>query len=82
MDMVVHWGVLKHLRKDVNANPVIVTTALVIDGVVLAAFLWIKASSDLLVVWLSLALMIMIFAGEKWFLKRRKELSDPNEEIS
>ena len=82
MDMVVHWGVLKRLRKDVKANPVIVTTALVIDGVVLAAFLWIKASSDLLVVWLSLVLMIMIFAGEKWFLKRRKELTDQNEEIS
>ncbi len=79
MDMVVHWGVLKHLRKDVNANPVIVITALIIDGVVLAAFLWIKASTDFLVVWLSLTLMILIFAGEKWFLKRRKELSDPNE---
>ena len=79
MDMVVHWGVLKHLRKDVNANPVIVITALIIDGVVLAAFLWIKASTDFLVVWLSLTLMILIFAGEKWFLNRRKELSDPNE---
>lgn len=79
MDMVVHWGVLKHLRKDVNANPVIVITALIIDGVVLVAFLWIKASTDFLVVWLSLTLMILIFAGEKWFLKRRKELSDPNE---
>ncbi|MEX2592170.1 MAG: APC family permease, partial [Anditalea sp.] len=52
MDMVVHWGVLKHLRKEVNANPAIVISALVIDGVVLAAFLWIKVSSDILVVWL------------------------------
>lgn len=79
MDMVVHWGVLRHLSKDVNANPAIVITALVIDAIVLAAFLWIKVSSDLMVVWLSLALMVVIFAGEKWFLKRRKELSDPNE---
>jgi len=79
MDMVVHWGVLKHLRKEVRANPAIVITALVIDAVVLAAFLWIKASSDILIVWLSLLLMALIFAGEKWFLKRRKELSDPNE---
>lgn len=69
MDMVVHWGVFKHLRKDVNANPVIVLTALVIDAVVLAAFLWIKASSDILIVWLSLLLMAIIFAGVKWFLK-------------
>jgi len=67
MDMVVHWVVLKHLRKDVNANPLIVITALVVDGVVLAAFLWIKASSDFLVVWLSFALIIFIFTGESGF---------------
>jgi len=72
MDMVVHWNILKHLRKDVNANTLIVITAMVVDGVVLAAFLWIKASSDFLEVWLSFALMIFIFAGEKWFLKMRK----------
>lgn len=78
MDMVVHWGVLRHLRREVNANPVIVVTALVIDGVVLAAFLWIKVSSDFLVVWLSLALMVVIFAGEKWFLERRDKPSDQN----
>lgn len=79
MDMVVHWGVFKYLKKEVNANPVIVITALVIDGVVLAAFLWIKVSSDILVVWLSVALMIVIFAGEKWFLKRSHKLSGQQE---
>ncbi|WP_162415632.1 APC family permease [Cyclobacterium roseum] len=79
MDMVVHWGVFKYLKKEVNANPVIVITALVIDGIVLAAFLWIKVSSDILVVWLSVALMFVICAGEKWFLKRRNKISDQNE---
>ena len=68
MDMVVHWGVLTRLRKDVNANPVIVSTALLFDVIILGAFLWIKASSDLFVVVLSAVMMVLIFVGEKWFL--------------
>lgn len=68
MDMVVHWGVLTRLRKDVNANPVIVSAALLFDVIILGAFLWIKASSDLFVVALSVVIMVLIFSGEKWFL--------------
>ncbi|MDZ7846509.1 MAG: hypothetical protein U5L96_06945 [Owenweeksia sp.] len=80
MDMVVHWGVLRHLRKDVKANPAIVITALVFDLVVLAAFLWVKVSTDLFVVVLSGILMVVIFAGEKWFLKGRNKLTEQKEE--
>jgi amino acid transporter len=75
MDIVVHWGVLTRLRKDVKANPAIVISALVFDVIILGAFIWIKASSDLFVVVLSGILMILIFAGEKWFLKFRKNVS-------
>ncbi len=73
MDMVVHWGVLTRLRKDVNANPVIVITALLFDAIILVAFLWIKASSDLFVVALSFVMMVLIFAGVKWFLYRKQK---------
>ena len=72
MDIVVHWGVLTRLRKDVKANPAIVISALVFDVIILGAFLWTKASSDLFVVALSGIMMVLIFAGEKWFLKIRK----------
>lgn len=68
MDMIVHWGVFKHLRKDVNANGIILISALLLDLVVLAAFLWIKASSDIFVVIVSAIGIILVFAGEKWFL--------------
>jgi len=71
MDMVVHWGVLTRLKKDVNANPAIVISALVFDVIILGAFIWIKASSDIFVVALSGIVMVLIFAGEKWFLKFR-----------
>ncbi len=69
MDMIVHWGVYKHLRKDVYANPVILISALLLDLIVLIAFLWIKASSDMFVVIVSLIGIVLVFAGEKWFLR-------------
>jgi amino acid transporter len=72
MDMIVHWGVFKHLRKDVNANGIILISALLLDLIVLIAFLWIKASSDIFVVIVSVIGIVLVFAGEKWFLKKIK----------
>jgi amino acid transporter len=69
MDMIVHWGVYKHLRKEVKAKGIIVLTAMGLDLVVLGAFLWIKAKSDPLVLLVSGATIVVVFIGEKWFLK-------------
>ncbi len=69
MDMIVHWGVFKHLRKEVNANGIILISALLLDLIVLIAFLWIKASSDIFVVIVSAIGIVLVFAGEKWFLR-------------
>jgi amino acid transporter len=68
MDMIVHWGVFKHLRKDVNANGIILISALLLDLTVLIAFLWVKANSDIFVVIVSAIGIILVFAAEKWFL--------------
>ena len=68
MDIIVHWGVLKNLRKEVNANPWIILTAILLDVLVLGAFIWIKIKSDVLVIIVSVGLMLLIFAAEKWFL--------------
>ncbi len=68
MDMIVHWGVFKHLRKEVNANGLILISALLLDLIVLMAFLWVKANSDIFVVIVSIIGIVMVFAGEKWFL--------------
>lgn len=68
MDMIVHWGVFKHLRKEVKANRVILISALLLDLIVLIAFLWIKATTDILVVIVSAIGIVLVFAGEKWFL--------------
>ncbi len=68
MDMAVHWGVLKHVREKVNANRWVPITALMLDSVILGAFVWMKVNSDMLVVWVALGGMAFIFAGERLFL--------------
>lgn len=79
MDIGIHWGVFKHLRKDVEANAVILITAIVLDVIILISFLWVKVQSDMLVVWTSLIGLAAIFIGEKYFLKLHKnDDEDPN----
>ena len=72
MDIGIHWGILRNLRKEIKANAAIIITAIILDLIVLGAFLWIKISSDVLVVIVAVVLTILIFTGEKWFLKKNK----------
>ncbi|MBB4660235.1 MULTISPECIES: APC family permease [Parvularcula] len=76
MDMAIHWGVLRHLREEVDAKAWIVTSALVLDGLVLAAFTTVKLQSDWVVVAVAYGGVAATFALERWFLAR----SEPHEE--
>tara|TARA_R110002096_G_scaffold342549_2_gene535538 strand:- start:11046 stop:12350 length:1305 start_codon:yes stop_codon:yes gene_type:complete len=69
MDMAIHWGVFRKLRREIEANAAILITALVMDAVVLGAFLWVKVRSDMLVIWASAIGLALVFAGERWFLR-------------
>ena len=69
MDLVIHWGVFRHLRKEVGARTWFLVSAMVLDVVVLGALLWVKAQSDMLVIWASLVGIVLIFAGERFFLR-------------
>ncbi|MGB1547885.1 MAG: APC family permease [Alphaproteobacteria bacterium] len=71
MDIAVHWGILRHLRKEIRANAVILVTAIVLDAVVLGALLIIKANTDALVIYAAVVGMAIIFAGERLFLRAR-----------
>jgi hypothetical protein len=71
MDIGIHWGVLRYLRKEVGANALILGLAIVFDIVVLGAFLAIKAKTDILIIILSLAGLTIVFAGEWLFLRSR-----------
>nr|WP_250129951.1 hypothetical protein [Jeotgalicoccus sp. WY2] len=56
-----------------DANPVIVMTAFILDGIVLAAFMWVKLMNDWLIVVVSIIFIIIIFIGEYVFLKHRND---------
>lgn len=73
MDMIVHFGVLKHLRHKVGANPIIVTIALILDGVILSAFILLKIKSDLFVVIVSGIIITLLFVVEKLYLNRKSK---------
>jgi amino acid transporter len=70
MDIAVHWGILRRLREEVDANPAVLVTAIVLDVAVLGALLAVKAESDMLVIYAAAAGMALIFVGERLFLRR------------
>ena len=70
MDMAIHWGVLRHLRHEIDARAWIVTSALILDGIVLTAFTAIKLQSDWVVVAVAYGGIAATFALERWFLRK------------
>jgi hypothetical protein len=75
MDIAVHWGVLRHLRKEIKANTVIPVIAIVLDLIVLGGFLWVKGTADPLVLIVAAVVMAAILITEFFFLR-----SQPSEE--
>jgi len=69
MDIAIHWGVFRHLRREIEASGTVLIIAIVMDAVVLGAFLWVKARSDMLVIWASVIGLILVFVGERYFLR-------------
>ena len=72
MDIAVHWGILRHLREEAGARAWVLVTAIGLDVVVLAALLWVKGSEDALVLYAAAAGILVLFAGERWFLRTRE----------
>jgi amino acid transporter len=71
MDIAVHWGILRYLRKEIHANLLILVTAIVLDLVVLGGFLWVKVTTDPLVVVVATAGMVIIAIVEILFLRNQ-----------
>ncbi|WP_417462915.1 APC family permease [Kordiimonas sp.] len=69
MDIAVHWGVLRHLRDEVSAKAWVLISAIVLDVLVLGAFLWVKATTDIVIVALAAITLLVVVAGEHWFLR-------------
>ena len=82
MDVAIHWGVLRHLRKEVGANPVIPIMATVLDVIILGGFLWVKGASDPLVLIVAAAVMAAILIMEFFFLRTRPSEGQPDHKHS
>lgn len=73
MDIIVHWGVLRHIRKDVGANPLVLVSAIFLDVVALGAFILLKAQSDPLIIIIALVGMLSVFGFERFYLSHRRD---------
>ena len=70
MDIAVKREVFRHLRQELEAKAPILLAAIILDVVVLTTFLVVKARSDILVVIVALLAMLLVFAGERLFLRQ------------
>jgi len=68
MDILIHWGVYRSLRRTIGANGGILLVAIVLDASVLTAFGILKLRSDPLVVVIAVAAMVGVFAFERVYL--------------
>ncbi len=69
MDIAIHWGLLRHLRSRIDVKPGIVIAAIVLDVVVLIAFLWVKASADALILYVAAAAIAFVIVAERLFMR-------------
>ena len=75
MDIAIHWGILRHLRTRIDVNPAVVATAIALDVVVLTAFVWVKASADMLIIYVSGAAIAVIVVAERLFMRSHTDAS-------
>jgi amino acid transporter len=71
MDIAIHWGVFRRLRHDIGANGLIMIAAIVLDLVILAALLYVKALADPTVLLLAVTGILLVLIGERIFLSQR-----------
>jgi len=70
MDMLVHWGVFRHLRHEIGASGAILLCALAFDAIVLVAFTIMKLGSDPMIVLYAAVGISVVFAFQRAYLSR------------
>ena len=69
MDMMVHWGLLTRLKDKVKSNRYIIITAIILDVIVLGAFVYMKFNSDSFVIYTALIGLVAILGFERFYLR-------------
>ncbi|EAV41536.1 amino acid permease [Stappia aggregata IAM 12614] len=68
MDIIIHWGVFRHLRSDIGARGWVLLTAIGLDAVVLTAFALLKWQQDPAIVVYAVVGIAVVFVFVKAFL--------------
>lgn len=68
MDIAIHWGLVRYLRKEVKFNPIIPSIAIGLDVIVLSAFIYLKYLTDPFVLVVALIGIVLIILGERLFM--------------
>tara|TARA_R110002073_G_scaffold309592_1_gene479895 strand:- start:1688 stop:3001 length:1314 start_codon:yes stop_codon:yes gene_type:complete len=70
MDILIHWGVFRRLRREIGARGWVLITAIALDTLVLGVFGTMKLQSDPLIVVIAVVAIAAVFAYERVFLSR------------
>jgi len=70
MDMIIQWGVYRHMREEINASSTIILIALAFDGIILTALTIYKLNTDPLIVVYSAVAIVSIFSYERFYLSK------------
>lgn len=72
LDMVIHYGHLRHLRHDTGAHAGYLIAAIVVDAVVFLGLFVHRIRTDLVVVAAFVAFAVLVGSGETWYVRRSR----------
>ncbi|SHF42069.1 amino acid/polyamine/organocation transporter, APC superfamily [Salegentibacter echinorum] len=68
MDIAIHWGLFRYLRKEVDFKPIIPVIAILLDVAVLSAFIYIKYLNDPFILIVAAIGIALIILAERLFM--------------
>ena len=70
LDMVIHWGHLRHLRGETGAKPAPLIAAIVVDAIVFTGFFIYRIRTDWVVIASFVAFAVLVAGGETLYMRR------------
>lgn len=70
LDMVIHWGHLRHLRDETGARPTPLIAAIVVDAIVFGGFFIYRIRTDWIVIASFAAFAVVVAGGETLYMRR------------
>lgn len=73
MDIVIQWGIYRHLRSEINANGSVLLLAIGLDMLVVLVFAALKLQSDPWIVVIAILSIASVFAFERLYLGKLRQ---------